>query len=147
LHLICDTIIAAMAKRKAKKSAQRKARKPRPTRRKIATLPNEAVTLLVQLRAKQGQHLSLESEIRALITPTRKEKGCLQYDFHRSLDDPNLFLLHEVWASRQHHQAHCQTPHFLRWNSRKDSLLASRDASFWQQIDNRALGSFLEPRK
>jgi quinol monooxygenase YgiN len=129
-----------MVKQEAKKSAQRKAAKRKSTRRKLPALPNEAVTLLVQLRAKQGQHLSLESEIRALIAPTRKEEGCLQYDFHRSLDDPNHFLLHEVWASRQHHQAHCQTPHFLRWDARKDCLLDSRDASFWRQIDYRALG-------
>jgi quinol monooxygenase YgiN len=136
LRTICDTILADMVKRKAKKSAQCNAVNRKLTRRTIATLPNEAVTLLVQLRAKQGQQLSLESEIRALIAPTRKEEGCLQYDFHRSLDDPNLFLLHEVWASREHHQAHRQTPHFLRWNARKDPLLASRDSSLWRQIDN-----------
>jgi len=118
------------------KSARRNAAKRKPTRRTIAAPANEAVTLLVQLRAKQGQHLMLESELRALISPTRKEEGCLQYDLHRSLDDPDLFLLHEVWASRQHHQAHYQTPHFLRWNARKDSLIASRDASFWQQMDH-----------
>jgi hypothetical protein len=26
------------------------------------------------------------------------------------------------------------SPHFLRWNARKDALLASRDATFWKQI-------------
>jgi hypothetical protein len=26
------------------------------------------------------------------------------------------------------------TPHFLRWNARKDALLASREGTFWQQI-------------
>jgi quinol monooxygenase YgiN len=135
LHAICDTILADMVKRKAMKSARRNGARRKPTRRKMATLPNQAVTLLVQLRAKQGQRLTLESEIRALIAPTRKEEGCLQYDLHRSLDDPDLFLLHEVWASRPHHQVHCQTPHFLRWNACKDSLIGSRDASFWQQID------------
>jgi quinol monooxygenase YgiN len=136
LRAICDTILADMVRRKAMKSARRNAAKRKPTRRTIAAPANEAVTLLVQLRAKQGQHRTLESEIRALLAPTRKEEGCLQYDLHRSLDDPDLFLLHEVWASRQHHQAHYQTPHFLRWNARKDSLIASRDASFWRQIDN-----------
>jgi quinol monooxygenase YgiN len=125
-----------MVKRKTKMPASRKSSKRKSTRRRTATLPNEAITLLVQLRAKEGKRLALQSEIRALIAPTRKEEGCLQYDFHRSLDDPDLFLLHEVWATRAHHQAHYQTTHFLRWNARKDSLLASRDASFWRQIDH-----------
>jgi quinol monooxygenase YgiN len=125
-----------MAKRKAQrlaKSKQRKTRKKSHTL-KISKLPKEAVTLVVLLRAKEGQQLLVEAEIRALISPTRKEEGCLQYDLHHSLDQPSLFLLHEVWSSRDHHTAHTKTPHFLRWNARKDSLLASRDVTFWQQI-------------
>lgn len=92
------------------------------------------MTLVVLLRSKDGQHLLLEAEIRAIVGPTRKEEGCLQYDLHHSLDQLGLFFLHEVWATREHHTAHTKTPHFLRWNARKDSLLASRDATYWQQI-------------
>jgi len=39
-----------------------------------------------------------------------------------------------VWATREAHTEHSHTPHFLRWNARKDALLASRDANFWKQI-------------
>ena len=76
----------------------------------------------------------LEAELRALVSPTRKEAGCLQYDLHRCADQPGHFLFHEVWASREHHTAHTRTSHFLRWDARKDSLLASRDFAFWHQI-------------
>jgi len=123
-----------MAKRKLKKPSKQKASKRKSVTRKIPKLPKEAVTLVVLLRSKEGQHFLLEAEIRALIAPTRKEEGCLQYDLHRSVDQPSQFLLHEVWASRAHHTAHTKTPHFLRWDARKDSLLANRDVTFWQQI-------------
>jgi quinol monooxygenase YgiN len=123
-----------MSKRKAKKSAARKSRKKPSLKRKATKLPKDAVTLVVMLRSKEGQHLLLEAEIRALISPTRKEGGCLQYDLHHSVDQPSLFLLHEVWATRAHHTAHTKTPHFLRWDARKDSLLASRDVTFWHQV-------------
>lgn len=86
------------------------------------------------LRAKDGQQLLLEAELRALIGPTRKEAGCLQYDLHRGADHPGTFLFHEVWESREHHAAHTRTPHFLRWNARKDALLASKETAFWEQI-------------
>ena len=123
-----------MAKRKAKKSARR-----RPSRRKskgsrVAKLPKHAVTLAVIVRAKEGQELLLEAELRALVAPTRREEGCLQYDLHRSTELPGQFFLHEVWESREHHTAHTRTPHFLRWNARKDALLVAREATFWQQI-------------
>jgi len=123
-----------MAKRKAKKMAKRKTR-PRKARSKANRgLPKDAVTLVVNLRAREGQELLLEAELRALVGPTRREQGCLTYDVYRGTELPGAFLLHEVWASREDHRLHTQTPHFLRWNARKDALLAARDATFWKQI-------------
>jgi quinol monooxygenase YgiN len=122
-----------MPKRKAKKTNKRRSiRKSRGA--KVTKLPKGALTLVVMLRAKEGQQLLLEAELRALVGPTRKEEGCLQYDLHRAADLPGAYLFHEVWASREHHAAHTRTSHFLRWNARKDSLLASKELAFWQQI-------------
>jgi quinol monooxygenase YgiN len=123
-----------MPKRKAKKSSRRRGSRRNFPGVKITKLPKGALTLVVLLRAKEGQHLLLEAELRALVHPSRKEEGCLQYDLHRGADQPGSFLLHEVWASRDRHDAHTRTPHFLRWNARKDSLLASKESAFWQQI-------------
>ena len=116
--------------------AKRKAKKARPRRRAKAAgkLPKGAVTLMVLLRPRDGQELLLEAELRALVGPTRKEDGCLTYDLHRTAEPPAAYLLHEVWESREAHTQHTKTPHFLRWNARKDALLASRDATFWSQI-------------
>jgi quinol monooxygenase YgiN len=121
-----------MAKRKAKKSAPK--RSTSKNRARDGTkLPKDAVTLMVVLRPREGQDPLLEAELRALVPPTRREEGCLTFDLHRSADSPGGFLLHEVWASREDHRLHTQTPHFLRWNARKDSLLASREATFWKR--------------
>ena len=125
-----------MAKRRARKAATRKPK--RGARRARGTvggkLPKGAVTLIVILRAREGQETLLEAELRAMVGPTRKEEGCLRYDLHRSIDTPGALLLHEVWNSREAHTEHTHSPHFLRWNARKDALLASRDATFWTQV-------------
>jgi quinol monooxygenase YgiN len=129
-----------MARRKAKRAASKRSgkknslRRTRPRSRGNAKLPKEAVTLIVLLRAREGQETILEAELRALAGPTRKEEGCLRYDLHRSVDTLGALLLHEVWASRDAHTEHTHTPHFLRWNARKDALLAGRDATFWKQV-------------
>jgi quinol monooxygenase YgiN len=120
-----------MAKRKTKKKPTR-AQKSRPTT--TAKLPKDAVTLIVQLRPREAQEMLLEAELRALVSPTRKEDGCLTYDLHRSAEGPSAFLLHEVWASREAHSKHTNTPHFLRWNARKDALLAAREVTYWKQV-------------
>ena len=130
-----------MAKRKTKKRPSRplKSRQASTRSRKFrpatsAKLPKDAVTLIVQLRPREGQEMILQAELRALVGPTRREEGCLIYDLHRSADAPSALLLHEVWASREAHSRHTNTPHFLRWNARKDSLLASRDVTYWKQV-------------
>jgi len=122
-----------MPKRKTRKSSLRGSRHS-SRGVKVTKLPKGALTLVVVLRAKEGQHLLLEAELRALVGPTRKEEGCLQYDLHRGADQPGTFLFHEVWASREHHAAHTRTPHFLRWNARKGALVGSVESAFWQQI-------------
>jgi quinol monooxygenase YgiN len=96
--------------------------------------PKQAVTLTVILRAREGQEALLEAELRALVAPTRREEGCITYDLHRATEIPGAFLLHEVWASREHHTRHVKTPHFLRWDAGKDALLASREAIFWKRL-------------
>jgi quinol monooxygenase YgiN len=122
-----------MLKQKSRKPSRRPSRR-RSRRATLTKLPKNAVTLVVTLRAKEGQHILLEAELRALINPTRKEEGCLQYDLHRCADQPGTFLFHEVWETRDHHTAHTRTPHYLRWNARKDALLASRESAFWHQL-------------
>ena len=127
-----------MARRATKKSGgKRKAGTSRPRKRgasKDGKLPKDAVTLVVLLRAREGQEPFLEAELRALVGPTRREDGCIIYDLHRGLEVTGAFLLHEVWATREHHRLHTQTPHFIRWNARKDALLATRDLTSWTQI-------------
>jgi len=124
-----------MAKKRKKRAGTRK--KATSRRKKTGNsgkLPKRAVTLAVILRPREGQDMMLEAELRALIAPTRKEEGCLRYDLHRSVEGPGAFLLHEIWETREHHTAHTKTDHFLRWNARKDGLLASREVGFWKQI-------------
>jgi quinol monooxygenase YgiN len=126
-----------MAKKKAKRRSGKKRSSPHSRggkSRNNEKLPKGAVTLAVILRPREGQHMMVEAELRALIGPTRKEQGCLRYDLHRSVEGPGAFLLHEIWESREHHTAHTKTDHFLRWNARKDALLASREVGFWKQI-------------
>jgi len=125
-----------MAKRKPRRAGARRAKRSARKTRGAAggKLPKDAVTLIVILRAREGQETLLEAELRALVSPSRREEGCLTYNLHRSIDTPGAVLLHEVWANREAHSEHTHTPHFLRWNARKDALLASRDANFWKQI-------------
>ena len=69
------------------------------------------LTISVLIPAKPGKGDALGAALRALLEPTRAEKGCLSYDAHRSNDDPDLYLMHENWESEDALRAHFDTPH------------------------------------
>ena len=53
------------------------------------------LTVIARLKAKDGSEEKLGAMLRALVAPTRAEKGCINYDLHRSHDDPGLFIFYE----------------------------------------------------
>src|SRR5687768_9764638 len=46
---------------------------------------------------------------------SRAEPGNLRYDVLRDEDDPNHFLLYEVYRDAEALAAHRETPHFKQW--------------------------------
>lgn len=45
----------------------------------------------------------------------RDEPNCFRFDMHQNQSDPNRFHLYEVYADRDAHLAHRETPHYKKW--------------------------------
>ncbi len=75
------------------------------------------LTVVAEIVAKPGKEEELRRELLALIEPTRKEEGCVQYDLHQSADEPGRFLFYENWRTRATWDKHMQTPHLERFQS------------------------------
>jgi autoinducer 2-degrading protein len=45
-----------------------------------------------------------------------KDPGCLRFDVSQHAEDPQRWILHEVYANAAAHTAHRQSPHFLAYN-------------------------------
>ena len=48
---------------------------------------------------------------------TRREPANIRFDVLRAEDDPNRFLLYEVYRAKDDFARHQQTQHYLRWKS------------------------------
>ena len=59
------------------------------------------------------------------IAATRQEKGCLSYESHSSVNDPNLFVVVERWESREDLNAHGKAPHMKVWREYSAPLKVS----------------------
>lgn len=71
----------------------------------------DLLAMVVEFRAAPGRAAELRAALLALVAPTRAEIGCLRYDLHDSVADPDLFAFYEVWTSVAAHAAHDRTAH------------------------------------
>ena len=62
---------------------------------------------------------------KACTAETRKEKGCIAYDGHVSVNDPNVYVVVERWESRDDFNAHGRAPHMKVWRELSAPLKAS----------------------
>ncbi len=60
-----------------------------------------------------------------LTAATRAEPGCLSYDWCRSADDPNLWILVETYRDAEAGEAHVQSEHFKRATQEMPKWLAA----------------------
>jgi len=57
---------------------------------------------------------------------TRKEAGNIRFDVSQCDDDPNRFLLYEVYKAKEDFTAHQQTEHYLRWRETVGPWMAQK---------------------
>jgi len=85
------------------------------------------IYVIAELRLKPGTADKAAVEARKVVAGTVKEDGCIFYDMHRSVNDPDKLVVVERWASREALDAHMHTPHLKAWREAgKDFVLARK---------------------
>ena len=93
------------------------------------------ITVVATFQARPGREAELKRALIGLVTPTRKEAGCLNYDLHVLTDDPAKFLFHENWTSKAHLDAHLHSEHIKALLPRVDELcVAFPEIKIWAKI-------------
>jgi quinol monooxygenase YgiN len=73
------------------------------------------IVLSVHMQAVAGRERDLETQLRALLMPTRNEPGCLAYELHSDPGNPGKFMFYEKFQSQAALDAHLASPHFKRF--------------------------------
>jgi quinol monooxygenase YgiN len=95
----------------------------------------KTVTVIAQIKAKPGKESEVRRELLALVAPSRRDAGCVNYDLHQALDNPALFMFHENWLSEAHLEAHLQKPDLKAALERVGQLVAEPpQITLWRKI-------------
>ena len=86
--------------------------------------------------AVRPEHAEAWPEIsRAFTEATRAEEGCLWFDWSRSLDDPNEYVLVEAFRDGEAGGAHVGSAHFKAAQAELPPYLASTPRIVSQEVD------------
>lgn len=81
------------------------------------------LTVIAHMKAAPGKEDALRDALTALVEPTSKEDGFVNYDLHESVETPGVFYLYENWESAEKLDAHLATPHLVDFAGRIPELL------------------------
>ncbi len=71
------------------------------------------VVVFANLLAPEGRIDELMEKFAPIVAQNRTEQGCITFDVHQSLDDPNLLLVHEIWERMEDLERHLHQPHVV----------------------------------
>lgn len=71
--------------------------------------------IVANIHANDDKVELAKAELEKLVSITRTEKGCLQYDLHQDNSNPAHFMFYENWESRELWQTHMSAPHLAAY--------------------------------
>jgi autoinducer 2-degrading protein len=81
--------------------------------------------IIVRLEVKPDRVNDFLKLVTFNATESRKEPGNLRFDVVRSVDNPTLFRLYEVYRDEAAMGAHQATPHYAKWRVEIEALLVT----------------------
>ncbi len=84
----------------------------------------DPVRVVALLAAQPGKGPELVAAFEALVPLVHAEDGCLEYDLHGYVDDPDKFVVVERWASAEALAAHGAAEHMAAHGARSAAYSA-----------------------
>lgn len=92
------------------------------------------VTVVAKITAKTDALEAVKSELLKMITPTRKEDGCIEYRLHQDNNDPAVFLFYENWKSRACLEQHMNSEHFKVYVEAVSELISDKTVNLMTEF-------------
>jgi quinol monooxygenase YgiN len=83
----------------------------------------DLLTVIAYMTAAPGKADELRTALEALIEPTGREAGYVNYDLHEDVENPGTFFFYENWESAADLDAHLAAPHLVHFAEIMGDLL------------------------
>jgi quinol monooxygenase YgiN len=84
---------------------------------------------------KPGTEDQLVAALTHVAKLTRQEEGCVEYNLHKSADDPHRFIMIETWKSPEALEAHLKTEYVQALFAAAEQIVAEPvQISSWTRV-------------
>ncbi len=83
------------------------------------------IYVIATITAEPGKGTQLIKAARNCIDATRREDGCISYDYCQDTDNLDMIVVVERWSSREALGKHFVAPHMETWRTERQGLLKS----------------------
>ncbi len=83
------------------------------------------IFVIATISVVPGKAAALITGARHCIEATRREKGCISYDYVQDTERPDIVMVVERWTTREALAAHMVTPHLNDWRKARQPLVKS----------------------
>lgn len=83
------------------------------------------LTIVANIVAAEDKVELVKTELLKLITTTRAEEGCINYDLHQDNENAAHFMFYENWETRELWRAHMEAKHLEAFMSATEGAIDS----------------------
>jgi len=85
----------------------------------------DTMYVIAKLQVRAGKEETLKGIMLELVEPTRKEKGCISYEFLQDRQNPAVLTLVEQWETEADLNTHLGLPHLQKLFAQLPEMLAA----------------------
>lgn len=95
------------------------------------------VSVIAYLTVEPGTELGVLVQYADLVTKTRAEPGCINYDFHQHPTESHRFVFYENYVDQRAFEEHIAQPHTRVWVDYTHTHGGRFDVASWSMLSQR----------
>lgn len=92
------------------------------------------IRLIATIVAKENHENEVLSACKAMIEPSHKDEGCIQYEFHKDTTQPRTFIFFEIWKDQNAIDKHNETEHMKAFVENLKDKIELLDIKFIEKL-------------
>ncbi|HWV33836.1 MAG TPA: putative quinol monooxygenase [Dyadobacter sp.] len=93
------------------------------------------IYLTAVIESKTAHRDEVRATLLNMVTESRKEPACLQYDLYQDENNPSVFVFQEIWESREGLDTHNAQPYIQAFGASLEKLETNPQIYLTQPLD------------